>query len=631
MKTYKANNNINTTIHKRVKKVHKKAKFVGMLYFLGIILMVACACLPTLVVGNPLWVSTFIDGFSSGDTISLISSVLYALVLFIAVLNFLRSLGKLGNLLRKNYTKVGKMKKNMQAMDDMGKLFSGSFAAIICLHFFIYIIQSANAAQLATLDDALALGIAVPVAYITLGVGLFVHFFAGILHGKVSNFQIGGQTAQIVEEKRENGVFVFFVRNLFQVAVAGVIVYFFATSNLLLNQFILDMNAVTQDMMGLLIPCVLQILVVLFTLVLIKHATAPTEFNLYGMHASGMKNFRVFAFFTFIAAAALLVIPIVNGGAFDAAQLVKEPVFFVAVAAFVGFLLDCIIKPRKKKEKAKEEEEEEYPENFFVAPMSVAEKDEDKKSKKEGEKYPVMGAYPVMQQNSSQPVYVPVYYPMPQSKGCCAAAANCPAANKPVEEVKNPKETAVNETCKKSLSVKKSAREKRRELKAQKKDLKNAKKEMKKGNKIAKKNRKEELKLKKKELKTSKKFAKKNENTNKKYEKACAKVDKQQSKLASAQAPETVAEVTPVVALESVAAVAAVAPVAAAVEQEPKVEVEETKMENKMPLDPNKEWKVRCPRCGKLLLVKEVSPYHRCPACDKIFEIRKFETFVKKD
>ena len=49
------------------------------------------------------------------------------------------------------------------------------------------------------------------------------------------------------------------------------------------------------------------------------------------------------------------------------------------------------------------------------------------------------------------------------------------------------------------------------------------------------------------------------------------------------------------------------------------------------PLDPNKEWKVRCPRCGKILNVRETSPYHRCPSCDKVFGLRKFQTYVKKD
>ena len=48
-------------------------------------------------------------------------------------------------------------------------------------------------------------------------------------------------------------------------------------------------------------------------------------------------------------------------------------------------------------------------------------------------------------------------------------------------------------------------------------------------------------------------------------------------------------------------------------------------------LNPNNQWEVYCPECGKKLRVKEVSLYHRCPACDKVFKIRRFETYVKKD
>lgn len=55
-------------------------------------------------------------------------------------------------------------------------------------------------------------------------------------------------------------------------------------------------------------------------------------------------------------------------------------------------------------------------------------------------------------------------------------------------------------------------------------------------------------------------------------------------------------------------------------------EVEESKKE-KLILNPNKEWKVRCPRCGKELTVKETSPYHRCPKCDKVFQLQKFQAY----
>ena len=60
------------------------------------------------------------------------------------------------------------------------------------------------------------------------------------------------------------------------------------------------------------------------------------------------------------------------------------------------------------------------------------------------------------------------------------------------------------------------------------------------------------------------------------------------------------------------------------------MKVNEEPVEIKTPLDPNKQWKVRCPKCGKELMVRETSPYHRCPACDKVFSLRKFEAYVKK-
>ena len=46
--------------------------------------------------------------------------------------------------------------------------------------------------------------------------------------------------------------------------------------------------------------------------------------------------------------------------------------------------------------------------------------------------------------------------------------------------------------------------------------------------------------------------------------------------------------------------------------------------------NPNREYRVRCPKCGKELIVTEKSPYHRCPVCDKVFKIQKFQTYVQK-
>ena len=59
----------------------------------------------------------------------------------------------------------------------------------------------------------------------------------------------------------------------------------------------------------------------------------------------------------------------------------------------------------------------------------------------------------------------------------------------------------------------------------------------------------------------------------------------------------------------------------------PKTETVEEPKKEKLILNPNKEWKVRCPRCGKELTVKETSPYHRCPKCDKVFQLQKYQAY----
>jgi len=658
MKTYKANNNTNTSIHRRVRKVHSKAKFVGVLYFFGELFMLALACLPMLTVnGTALWVTKCFDFFKAtgdGKIVSIITAVLYLLVVLIAFINFLRALGKLGNLLRKNHTKVGRIKQNMQAMDDMGKLFSGTFAAIICFHFLIYIINAKDAVKLAGLD-AVANGLpTIPLAYVTLGLGLLIHFLAGIVHGKVSNFQIGGQVAQIVEEKRENGVFVFFIRNLIQVVAVAAMVYFFApfvVEEGKVNGVITDFSAAFKDIMGSVVPFALVIVTAIFMIVMIKHATAATEFNLYGMRGSGMKNFRVFAFLAFLTAGGLCAMPLISGGSFAVNAYV-----YVAAIAFVAFLLDCIIKPRKKNKKKKGEEEP--TDEFFPMDPQAAETD-NKGNREIAPQYPPMyppypPMYPPQQQpvvqrvvypqapqviqQPQQPMYIPIYYPMPQSQNNNPCWVNrCPLQNnapvcpaKPCETNEKPVEPQVEpkavQALDKPMKDKKAARAKRKELRARKKEMKRAKAELKLANKIAKRNQKEELKLRKAELKSGNKLAKASKKNQIKLQKEDLKMRKKEDKLAKKQAVLTaVAPVDPVAPVEENVKLGV-----ASVDEIVLPQVDPDEIAGERALNPDKQWKVRCPKCGKLLLVRGVSPYHRCPSCDKVFEIRKFETYTKK-
>lgn len=611
MKTYKANN-ANNTINKRVKKVHSKAKFVGTLYFLGALALAALACLGVVAIdGTKLWVVDFWKPYANlfneqRNIFDVIVATLYLFVVLSVVINFLRAFGKLGDLLRKNHKKVGRIKQNMQAMDDMGKLFSGSFAAILIFHFLIYIIQ-----PLAVDATRPNVELLMPMGYATLGVGLVIHFLAGLIHGTVSNFQVGGQVANVVEEKRECGLFVYFFRNLVQVAAVAGILFFFTQCcnfNATISALLSGQNPIAgADVMKELIPLALQVLTVIWILVLIKHATAPTEFNLYGMQGSGMKNFRVFSFFVVLTA----------GGAFALDYLNYQPDFpvdnlIVAGIALVAFLADCIFKTRVKKEK-KEDDDELTDEEAFNAFAPVPAQVPVKANGQVPVQMPVQAGYP-------QPIYVPVYYPyptptanlgVPQTSAqapCCAPTPVAKETNK--KPAPAPAPSYIKPTpapTAQPAEGKNDARKKRQELKERNKDLKRAKADAKTSAKIAKKNQKVERKVSKQE----ESFAKKNA--------AVATLATASVAMAAQQPVQTpVAPVTPVVT-----------PV---VEEkvEPKVDFEAVN-EIETPLDPHKQWDVRCPQCGKQLRVREVSPYHRCPSCDKVFKLRKFETYAKKD
>ncbi len=506
MSTYKTNIK-SKMANKRVKKVHSKAKFVGMLYFLGTIALAVLSCLPTITLfGGKLWVVNFWKPYTTmfgegRDIYSIVIATLYLFVLLATVINALRALGKLGNLLRKNHTKIGRLKQNMQAMDEMGKRFSGSFAAIVIFHFLIYIICPP------TETGRPAIELYMPFGYVSLGLGLFLHFFAGLIHGTVSNFDVNGAVGGVIEEKRECGLFVYFFRNLVQIAAVGAILYFFTN---ICNFFgVVVMLANGQNpfagvaLLKYVLPFILQVVIVICLIVMIKHATAATEFNLYGMQGSGMRNFRIFSFFVFLAAGVGFMLDYV----YYKPDFPKENLIIAGIA-FGSFLIDCIFKSRNKKKNAaptqkKEEAEEDVeiepvPTETVPAPIPA-----------NGAAAPISVNVPApVVQTLQQPVYIPVYYPYP-------ASAN---ANAPVPE---------------------AAKEEKKEVKPVP---------------------------------------------------------------APVQSVETELE-----------------------------DPEFIRREIEGELNPNNQWEVYCPECGKQLRVKEVSLYHRCPACDKVFKIRKFETYVKKD
>ena len=674
MKAYESKNAV--AIRKRVKKVHAKAKFVGVLYLLGALAMAALACFPMLNIGGEdLWVLTCWNPFATlfkpeRNLLAVLVSVLFLIAVLVCVINLFRCFSKLGWLTKRSFKYVNGYNRNMRAMDDMGKLFSGSFATIITLHFLIYLLQPSDAQIAFTLYT-----------YIMLGAGLFIHFLAGLIGGTVSYFNVGGPGGNVEEEKRTCGLFVYFFRNLVQLAAVAGMLYFFVKNSVLggtVSALLSSQNPFAGDIVKDVLPIGLHFLLVIWLIVLIKHATASTEFNRLGIEGAGMHNFKVFSMFVFITA----------GGAFVIDYLKTQPDFkvdflIIAGIALVAFLVDCIFKSKKKEEEVTAEDEghmNEYP--FPMPPMPQQ----------------VIQPMPVQTQQgtSYQPIYIPIYYPVYNNNGpvcrpacqmpgyrmpyqgmqpSCAAPAPMPApapaaapCNAPTSNnvTARPAPAPAPANLKPMPSPQAQAQEGKNQLREQRRDIAERQKVLKReqataktNKKIAQQNKKADAKLKKQEAA----FAKKEAAYAKKH---AAKASDISGVTATRIEPTTAAPVKPVPETKAQPAVKPAEPapaVNAPVEQTAPVakntanqaplgnvtnnvhnvhnvynaanapEKEETQepKRRQIVLDPKKTWKVRCPKCGKELQVRETSPYHRCPACDKIFQIEKIETLKKKE
>lgn len=566
------------------------------------------------------------------DLLKIVTSLLFIILFLTCIINFFKCFGKLGWLSKRSTRYVNGYNRNMRAMEKMGKLFSCSFATFIILYVLIFFLNNVT-----KVEDSVKMNV-----YMILGVGLVIHFFGGLIGGKVSFFNVGGPNSDVEEEPRQIGLFVYFFRNLVQVAVVAVVIFFFAQINHFGELFVSGKIMENMQSIGM-ITIAIEAVALISLFVMIKHATNITEYNRFGIEGQGMKNFRLFSFFLAIAFIVYFALAKMT------TMLVIVPdkdnlYLYIIIAAVVGFIVDCVFKTRNKEE---EYPVEEYPveQRREPRPMPVNQ--------------PMMPGMPT--NGMVQPIYVPVYYPIPApqpmphgQRGCPAPRPNayarpmpmqnptacpmmqpmacpmqkpvqqpvCPMTAKampmqpamaaqmpqkpfglppavpvaaPVEEPKpfvRPEPAPAPEhlqakPCDTSESkTKKELRKAKKEEKAQAKFLKKSKKSAKQAKKLEKKVEKEEKKLAKK----NKKNAKKNKNKNK---------------------------VLPVQEVQTEAAIIA-----------PPVDIEPREYQSD--LDPQKSFKVRCPKCGKELFVKDVSPYHRCPVCSNVFSLRKFEAFVPK-
>ncbi len=322
-------------LRKHIASNRTRAKIVGLLYLLGIIVLGVAACLPmfvhnlamvtpedafnvwkhlivNLLSGNPIVVDMVGENYpafssATGLTIT-IGTALYTVMLIAVVINVIRALCKLEWLFTGKGNKDHGFNRNVFAMEDMGRLFSGSFAFMLITYFVVGVLCGDFVGCFNESVDFFGLMSIPNFPIIVLAVAVAIHFVCGFVGAKARYYDI--ENGQIVEQKRLVGRLACSIRNVLQIAVIAGVLYFF------------DFEGVANDlgvMLGsggsaVLVPLAfyMQLALVLFMLVLIKHATALTEYSMEGIYGNGMKNFRVFAFLGFVVSAVALVMCVMN-------------------------------------------------------------------------------------------------------------------------------------------------------------------------------------------------------------------------------------------------------------------------------------------------------------------------------
>ena len=368
-------------LKKRIAKTRSRAKFVGILYLLATMALAAAACLPLLNIGalSQLQATEFYKVFKGMKLDNLktaagiyhyVPYVLYGLLLFALLINVFKALSKLNWLFKKKASKTYGFNRNVYAMEDLSRIFSGSFAVIILINFVICVL-SGLPLELLKFENVKWL-------IFVLAGGLAVHFLCGLWGGKASLFVIH-EGVGIVEQKRDCGRVAPFIRNLLQVAASFAMLYFFLKATTiavcidpLLQKGAFKEYVMNKDRMFYFIATAVQVVMIIWLMVLVKHATASTEYGIEGKHAAGMKNYRVFAFFTVLSVVGVIACRYLFGEAgfvlgmwapleklSEAKELIKAikdtslEFVIIAAIAFVMFIIELIMHnmPRSKEEK----------------------------------------------------------------------------------------------------------------------------------------------------------------------------------------------------------------------------------------------------------------------------------------
>lgn len=352
------------TIKVRIKKNQRRASVVGFLYWVCTLALLVLCIFP--FVGNftgystdeHVWVVSFLapilamtkaSSLTASVLLNAVASIFYALLLVVALINFIISTTRLFRITKKNPTNKWGYNRASKAMKTMGKAFSRLFFWAVAVTFGVLLLG----------DGSFTLFF-----YIALAVGLLGHYVGNFAGCKVSFFKMTEDRFQPIEMKRTEGRKISLLRNTWQFVSIFLIVILMDKFGLMLGSVfkLAETGAMATIMAnnlldGLVIPVIL-LLILVCLLVCLRHATGMTEYNEYGAKARGMKTCRIFgtaiAVLALIGAVVVLLVP--------AGTVVPKWAFFAIFAiAFQWVGAENMFLELSKKQEETEEKEEEKP------------------------------------------------------------------------------------------------------------------------------------------------------------------------------------------------------------------------------------------------------------------------------
>lgn len=348
---------------KRIKRTRARATYTGFLYLIAIFAITGLAVLPTLNMdyvnvipglngdAKMLW-----DDLNSlGANVSTISRVLYLIMLIVLIVNVVRGVMQLGSLFKTKASKTYGLNGNVYAMQALGKAFSNSFAVVFINYTLIALLNASTQNPGEAVLIFSKFFFAKDSEYTNLDfiffVGTSFRLWLGFIGAKIS-YYVAEVGEGVTEEKRQVGRFASFVRNYLQLNVCS-----FISLNLLdISKIGGFVNNALSGAFKMDIAAILQLVIVLFWIVLVVHATNMTEYNFEGAKGKGMKNYSIFIFLTFIAAVALYAVED-SSFSFDIENNTYFTTMFIALGAFVMSIIQFLM--RNAPGLPTEEEEEE--------------------------------------------------------------------------------------------------------------------------------------------------------------------------------------------------------------------------------------------------------------------------------